>query len=161
MVINSLTLFPVTSNFKFMLNKSEFPILPLINYILPFLSLSCYFFIWHVLPSFTNFASATRNVSICHPTSGREISSSMQTSRSSLSLYRFNHYFLLCATLQFFYFYCYAPNIIIYFFRIYILLQTKSSFWTVFFFSPISVPSHPTFFLTHLCPISPNLVDIW
>ena len=70
MVINSLTLFPVTSNFKFMLNKSEFPILPLINYILPFLSLSCYFFIWHVLPSFTNFASATRNVSICHPTSG-------------------------------------------------------------------------------------------
>ena len=47
MVINSLTLFPVTSNFKFMLNKSEFPILPLINYLLPFLSLSCYFFSPH------------------------------------------------------------------------------------------------------------------
>ena len=104
MVINSLTLYPVTSNFKFMLNKSEFPILPLTNYILPFLSLSCYFFIWHVSPSFTNFASATRKFSICHSTSGREISSFMETFRPSLSLYRFNHYFLLCATLQFFYF---------------------------------------------------------
>lgn len=48
MVINSLTLFPVTSNFTFMLNKSEFTILPLINYILSFLSLSCFFFIWNV-----------------------------------------------------------------------------------------------------------------
>ena len=149
MVINSLTLFPVTSNFTFMLNKSEFTILPLINYILSFLSLSCFFFIWNVHPSFTTFASATRKVSICHSTSGQETSSSMETSRPSLFLYRFKHYLLLCATLQFFYFYWYALNIIIYLFHIYILPQTESSFWTVYLF------------LTHVCPISPYLVDIW